>query len=123
MGCTSSSRSALVLGLPMQHAAQRNSWACSSRVHRPALQVEGFIKAAQKAGKGLSAMLSFRRNKTPNSPAGSASLTLDDLLHYSNVGGAEAGSLARTNAAPLHKLQFVHGGAVPIPGADPYLPA
>lgn len=45
-------------------------------------QVEGFVKAAQKVGRGLTAIF---KKKTPSQAAGTPQFGLDDLLHYSNV--------------------------------------
>lgn len=51
-------------------------------------QVEGFVKAAQKIGKGLTGMLSFKKKPSqsssqPGTPS-SSQFGLDDLLHYTN---------------------------------------
>ena len=44
-------------------------------------QLEGFVKAAQKVGKGIGSIF----KKKQEGAAGSAPISLDDLLQYSNV--------------------------------------
>lgn len=56
-----------------------------------ALQVESFVKAAAKVGKGLSRIFSAAKgrsaSKAPSTPSGTSSgnFSVDDLLIFSNV--------------------------------------
>jgi hypothetical protein len=60
--------------------AQRRLFCC--------MQVDGFVKAAQKGGKGLTGLLrkmSIGRD-APQAAGAAGGIGIDDLLQYSNVG-------------------------------------
>jgi hypothetical protein len=58
----------------------------------PPLQLEVYIKAAAKVGKGLSRF--FGTRKTPSKGSAPSQFTLEDLLLYSNVSQTHCWPLA-----------------------------
>lgn len=106
------------------HAGLGHVFACM-RCPRPALhararaptQVDGFYKAAQKVGKGLSRL--FSRSKS-TSNAGAAQFGLEELMLYTNVRVANAPEHRRClhdkgrcrTATPARQYGWVPIGAV-----------
>lgn len=81
-----------------------------TRALPPDLQLDGFIKAAQKGGKGLGNI--FRRKPSAKSPGSPGSFGLEDLLLFSNV---STRILQHVASAQLSERQFkgAHSGAGP----------